>query len=138
MPRIAVRYCTRTGHSKQIAEAIAAALGTEALDVSEGLEEPADQLFLCNGMYAFSLDAKLKDFLEKHGRAAGEIVNVCSTASGRSTRKALQKACDSLGLKLSPREFSCKGEYHFLAKGHPDDADLRAAANFAIIAARKR
>ncbi len=138
MPRIAVRYCTRTGHSKQLAESVAAALGLEAKDVAEGLEEPVDQLYLCNGMYAARLDGQLLEFLEKYGKDAGEIVNVCSTASGRSTRKALQKACEAGGLDLSEREFVCKGAFHFLAKGHPDDGDLRAAANFAVITARKR
>ena len=138
MAKIAVRYCTRTGHSKQLAESVAAALGLEAKDVSEGLDEPVDQLFLCNGMYAFSLDRALKDFLEISGKDAGEIINVCSSASGRSTRKALLKLADAYGFTLSSREFRCKGAYHFMAKGHPDEDDLRAAANFAIVTAKKR
>ena len=138
MAKIAVRYCTRTGHSKQLAESVAAALGLEAKDVSEGLDEPVDQLFLCNGMYAFTLDRALKDFLEISGKDAGEIVNVCSSASGRSTRKALLKLADTCGFTLSNREFRCKGAYHFMAKGHPDEDDLRAAANFAIVTAKKR
>ena len=138
MAKIAVRYCTRTGHSKQLAESVAAALGLEAKDVSEGLDEPVDQLFLCNGMYAFSLDRALKDFLEISGKDAGEIINVCSSASGRSTRKALLKLADAYSFNLSSREFRCKGAYHFMAKGHPDEDDLRAAANFAIVTAKKR
>ena len=138
MAKIAVRYCTRTGHSRQLAESIAAALGLEAKDISEGLDEPVDQLFLCNGMYAAMLDRKLKDFLEISGKDAGEIINVCSSASGRSTRKALQKLAGPDSFTLSNREFRCKGAFHFLAKGHPDEDDLRAAANFAIVTAKKR
>ena len=138
MSTIAVRYCTQTGHSKQLAEAVAEALETEALDISAGLEEPVDQLFLCNGMYAANLDARLKAFLKEHGAKAGEIVNVSSSATGRSTRKALLKEAAKDGFKLSEREFRCKGAFHFLSKGHPDDEDLRAAANFAIVTARKR
>ena len=99
MAKIAVRYCTRTGHSKQLAESIAAALGLEAKDISEGLDEPVDQLFLCNGMYAAMLDRKLKDFLEISGKDAGEIINVCSSASGRSTRKALQKLVEETNVR---------------------------------------
>ena len=138
MAVIAIRYCTQTGHSKQLAEAIAAALGLEAKDVSEGLDEPVDQLYLCNGMYAAQLDKKLKDFLAIHGRDAGEIVSVCSSASGRSTRKALLKEAAKSGFRLSEHEFRCKGAFHFLAKGHPDDEDLRAAANFAVLTAKRR
>ncbi len=138
MPKIAVRYCTRTGHSKQLAESVAAALGLEAKDISAGLDEPVDQLFLCNGMYAATLDRALKDFLEISGKEAGEIVNVCSSASGRSTRKPLQKLAEACGFNLSSREFCCKGAFHFLSKGHPDADDLRAAANFAILTAKRR
>lgn len=138
MAAIAVRYCTRTGHSRQLAEAIATALGLEAKDISAGLDEPVDQLFLCNGLYAASLDRGLKEFLAAHGKDTGEIVNVCSTASGRSTRSALAREAEKSGFTLSEHEFRCKGAFHFLAKGHPDDDDLRAAANFAIITAKKR
>ena len=138
MPKIAIRYCTQTGHSKALAEAIAEALETEALDISAGLDEPVDQLFLCSGMYAFSLDKRLIGFLETHGKDAGEIVSVCSSASGRSTRKALQKVTDRLGLALSGHEFCCRGAFHILSKGHPDGEDLRAAANFAILTAKRR
>ena len=88
MSNIAIRYCTVTGHSRQLAEAIAAALGLEAKDISAGLDEPVDQLFLCNGLYAASLDKRLKTFLEVHGKDAGEIINVSSSATGRSARKS--------------------------------------------------
>lgn len=138
MASIAVRYCTRTGHSKQLAESVAAALGLEAKSIDDGLDEPVDQLYLCNGMYASTLDRDLKDFLERSGRDAGEIINVCSSASGRSTRKALLKLADAYGFSLSGREFCCKGAFHFLAKGHPDEEDLRAAANFAVLTAKRR
>ncbi len=136
MSTVAVRYCTRTGHSKQLAEAIAAALKVEAKDIAAGLEEPVDQLFLCNGLYAAALDQNLKDFLRANGKKAGEIINVCSTATGRSTRGALKKEAAKSGFTLSEREFRCKGAFHFVAKGHPDEEDLRAAANFALVAAK--
>ena len=138
MSNIAIRYCTVTGHSRQLAEAIAAALGLEAKDISAGLDEPVDQLFLCNGLYAASLDKRLKTFLEVHGKDAGEIINVSSSATGRSTRGPLTRLAAKAGFTLSEREFRCKGAFHFLAKGHPDEDDLRAAANFAIVTAKKR
>ncbi len=136
MPTIAIRYCTRTGHSRQLAEAISEALHCPALDISEGLQEPVDRLFLCNGMYAARLDKQLKFFLEAYADRIGEIVNVCSSASGRSTRKQLLRQAEGRPFRLSPREFCCKGAFHALAKGHPDANDLKAAASFAVLAAR--
>ncbi len=135
MAKIAIRYCSVTGHSKQLAEAIGEALNLPAKDVAEGLDEPVDKLFLCNGMYAARLDKKLKAFLEENSAKCGEVINVCSSASGRSTRSQLEKLAGALGFRLSTREFRCKGAFHFLAKGHPDETDLKDAADFARAAA---
>ena len=44
--KIAVRYYTKTGNTKRLAEAIAEAVGAEALPISEAVEEPVDILFL--------------------------------------------------------------------------------------------
>ena len=46
--KIAVRYYTKTGHTRKVAEAIAEAVGVKALPISEPLTEPADVLFLGN------------------------------------------------------------------------------------------
>ena len=45
---VAVRYYTKTGNTKRLAEAIAAAVGAEALPISEPVTEQADILFLGN------------------------------------------------------------------------------------------
>ena len=137
MATIAVRYCTRSGHSRQIAEAIGARLGVPALDVSEGLKEPVDQLFLCSGLYAGMIDKRLKAFLLTEAKKAKEVVNVSSSASGRSTRGGVAKLAGEGGFTLSPRDFCCKGAFHFIMKGHPDQDDLKAAADFAAQAAGK-
>ena len=51
--KIAVRYYTRSGNTQKLAEAVAAAVGVEALPVSEPLTEPVDVLFLGCSYYAF-------------------------------------------------------------------------------------
>ncbi|MBR4457971.1 MAG: flavodoxin family protein [Clostridia bacterium] len=132
MATIAIRYFSRTGHSKQLAEAIGEALNLPALDIESGLEKPVDMLFLCNGMYAARIDGKLKDFLVANGEKCGEIINVCTSASGRSTRSQLEKLAEKHSFRLSGKEFCCKGAFHFLAKGRPDADDLKAAAAFAV------
>ena len=137
MSTIAVRYCTQTGHSKQIAEAIAKRLGVQALDIAEGLKDRVDQLFICNGMYAGMLDKRLKDFLLSDAKNAQEVINVSSSATGLSTRNKLAKLAQEGGYTLSEKEFRCKGAFHFLSKGHPDQDDLKAAADFAQLVARK-
>ena len=48
----AVRYYTKTGNTKRLAEAIAKELGVEALPISKPVKEPVDALFLGNSYYA--------------------------------------------------------------------------------------
>ena len=56
--RFAVRYYTKTGNTKRLAEAIANELGVEALPISEPVKEQVDFLFLGNSYYAFDIDAE--------------------------------------------------------------------------------
>ena len=44
--KIAVRYYTKTGNTKRLAEAVAKAVGAEALPLESPLTEPVDVLFL--------------------------------------------------------------------------------------------
>ena len=46
--KIAVRYYTKTGNTKKLAEAIGNAVGAEALPISVPITEPVDVLFLGN------------------------------------------------------------------------------------------
>ncbi|MDR1271412.1 MAG: flavodoxin, partial [Clostridiales Family XIII bacterium] len=62
---IAVRYFSRGGNTKKVAEAIAKAAGVEARDCSAALTEPLDLLFLGGSIYASSVDQALKDFVEQ-------------------------------------------------------------------------
>ena len=58
--KIAVRYYTKTGNTKRLAEAVAKAAGVEALPLSSPIEEPVDILFLGNSYFAFSIDAEVR------------------------------------------------------------------------------
>lgn len=44
--KYAVRYYTKTGNTKRLAEAIAKELGVDALPLSEGVKDAVDVLFL--------------------------------------------------------------------------------------------
>ena len=63
---IAIRYFTKSkkGNTKKLADAVSAALGIEAQDVSVDLAEKADRLFLINAMYAANIDPEVKAFYE--------------------------------------------------------------------------
>ena len=130
--KIAVRYYTKTGNTKKLAEAVAAAVGVEALPLSVPLTEKVDILFLGNSYYAFSIDPEVRDFVRGLDKdMVGKIVNFGSAAMLNSTYKKVKAEADKAGIPMDGREFHCKGEFKGLHKGKPDASDLKAAAEFA-------
>ncbi len=130
--KIAVRYYTKTGNTKRLAEAVAEAVGAEALPISVPVTEQTDILFLGNSYYAFSIDPEVRDFIRSLDREKiGKIVNFGSAAMLNSTWKKVKAEADRAGIPMDEREFHCKGEFKGIHKGRPDEKDLKAAAEFA-------
>lgn len=130
--KIAVRYYTKTGNTKRLAEAIAKAVGVEALPVTAPVTESVDILFLGNSYYAFTIDPEVRRFVESlEKEKVGKIVNFGSAAMMNSTWKKVKAVADKVGIPMDEREFHCKGEFKGLHKGKPDESDLVAAAAFA-------
>ena len=130
--KIAVRYYTKTGNTKRLAEAVAEAVGAEALPLGAPIEEPVDILFLGNSYYAFSIDPEVRDFVRSlSGSRVGRIVNFGSAAMLNSTYKKVKAEADKVGVQMDEREFHCKGEFKGVHKGRPNEEDLKAAAAFA-------
>ena len=129
---IAVRYYTKTGNTKRLAEEVANAVGVEALPISEPVAEPVDILFLGNSYYAFSIDPEVREFVASLDKEkVGKIVNFGSAAMLNSTYKKVKAEADKLGIPMDKREFHCKGEFNGIHKGKPDADDLAAVKEFA-------
>lgn len=129
---IAVRYYTKTGNTKHLAEAVAKAVGAEALPLEAPIEEPVDVLFLGNSYYAFSIDPEVRAFIQGLDKSkVGRIVNFGSAAMLNSTYKKVKAEADKVGIPMDEREFHCKGEFKGIHKGRPNADDLAAAAAFA-------
>lgn len=130
--KIALRYYTKTGNTKRLAEAMAESLGVEALPIDVPLDEPVDLLFLGNSYYAFSIDPEVVQFIQSLDKdKVGKIVNFGSAAMLNSTWKKVKKQADKKGIPLEEKEFHCKGEFKGLHKGRPNEEDLKAAQDFA-------
>ena len=130
--KTAVRYYTKTGNTTRLAEAVAEAVGAEALPISTPVEEPVDILFLGNSYYAFTIDPEVRGFIQKLDKnKVGKIVNFGSAAMLNSTYKKVKAEADKAGIPMDEREFHCKGEFKGLHKGRPNGEDLAAAADFA-------
>ena len=130
--KIAVRYYTKTGNTKRLAEAVAKAIGAEALPISTPVTEPVDILFLGNSYYAFTIDPEVRQFVASLDREkVGKIVNFGSAAMMNSTYRKVKAVADKAGIPMDEREFHCKGQFKGMHKGKPDESDLKAAAEFA-------
>ena len=130
--KLAVRYYTKTGNTKRLAEAVANELGVEALPISEGLNEQADILFLGNSYYAFTIDPEVRSFIAGLSKdKVGKIVNFGSAALLNSTYKKVKAEAAKVGIPVDEKEFHCKGEFKALHKGRPNEDDLKAAREFA-------
>ncbi len=130
--KTAVRYYTKTGNTKRLAEAVAEAVGAEALTLDHPIEEPVDILFLGNSYYAFNIDPEVREFIRKLDKnKVGRIVNFGSAAMLNSTFKKVKAEADKLGIPMDEREFHCRGEFKGLHRGRPNSEDLAAAAHFA-------
>ena len=128
---IEVRYYSRGGNTKKIAEAIAKAVGTEAKTVTEPLDKDVDILFLGSAPYAFDVDDEVKKFINGIHVSVGKVVNFSTSAAVKSTRKYVEKLFAEKKIPVAKEEFSCRGAFAMLHKGRPNEDDQKAAADFA-------
>ncbi len=129
--KIAIRYYTKTGNTKKMAEALSEAVGVEALTVDNPLTEDVDILFLGSAVYAAGVDAKVKEFIENIDVNIGKIVNFSSAALIESTYKQVKKIAENNNLTMAEEEFHCRGAFKLVHRGRPNDNDLRNLQEFA-------
>ena len=129
--KIAVRYYSRTGNTKKLAEAIAKAVHVEAKTTDEPLHEDVDILFLGSSVYANGVDGNIKVFIQNLNVKVGKVVNFSTAALVKSTYKQVGKLLAEKNIPLAQEEFYCRGSFAMLHKGRPDEKDLKAAMDFA-------
>lgn len=112
--KTAVRYYSRTGNTKMIAQAIGAAAGCRAESIEVPLEEGTDMLFLGGGIYWGMIPRALKDFIR--GLEAHDIkqVAVFSTAGLFDNASVLyQSFLRYHDFKVMKENFFCMGKRAF-------------------------
>lgn len=128
---VAVRYYTRGGNTRKLAEAIAEKLDLVAKTVDDPLEEKVEILFLGCSYYAFDMDEKVKNFLKGNKDKIGKVACFGTSAMMKSMKKPLRKVTDALGIEVADQEFHCRGSFGPAHKGRPNDEDLKNAKVFA-------
>ena len=129
---IAVRYLTRGGNTKKLADAIAKAAGITAQDCAAPLAGPVDLLFLGGSVYWGGVDKGLKQFIAQLDPAAVKRVAVFGTAALKAEPdREIENLLRARGVSVSKHSFHCRGAFAAMHKGRPDAGDLAQAAAFA-------
>ncbi len=123
----AVRYYSRSGNTKMIAEAMAKAAGVEAVSVDQpgaAITEETDVLFIGGALYAYGLDQNMKDYLDKLDGTKIKKAAVFSTSwISKHALALLKKGLQEKGVAVE--------EETFYVRSKPNADQLAQAEAFA-------
>ena len=124
---IAVRFYSRSGNTKLVAEAIAKAADVAAIPVDapgSEIEEPTDILFIGGALYAYGLDKHLKEFLAALRKEHVKKAVVFSTSwISKHSVALIKKALAENGIPVE--------EAFFHVRNKPSEQQLTEAEAFA-------
>lgn len=131
---IEVRYFTRSGNTKKLADAIGSAVKVNAQPISKPLNSRTDLLFLGGSVYAGGIDKTLRAFIDRLSPAMVKKVAVFSTAAiVESAYGQMKKQLEAKGIYVIDKEFHCRGSFMIMHRDRPNTKDLEGAARFAKI-----
>ena len=131
MSTIAIRYFSRGGNTKKLADAISKATGVVAQTTDVPLTEDVDILFLGSSVYAYGVDDSIKQFISNNNVKIGKVVNFSTAAIINSTYKQVSKLLEEKNIPMAKEQFYCKGSFGPMHKGRPNADDLREVEAFA-------
>jgi len=142
--RTIIAYISKhRGNTYKITKVISDELGADLKKADETTPEELmnyDLIGLSSGIYAFSMDRKIKKLLKKIGNGNGKKVFLISTSAdpnGSKYHKGVKKLLQKKNFKLVG-EFNCPGAYYPLIlfgkklnANRPNSEDLEKAKEFA-------
>ena len=129
--KVEIRYYSRGGNTKKLAEAISNEINVPAKTVNEPLTEDVDILFLGSSVYAYGVDDNIKEFINNINVKVGKVVNFSTAAIVKSTYNQVKKLLDEKNIPIAKEEYYCKGSFGPLHRGKPNEKDLKNVAEFA-------
>ena len=123
----AVRYYSRSGNTKGIADALAKELGVDAISVDNlaaAIQDEVDVLFIGGALYAYGIDEHLQRYLEGISKDKVKKAVVFSTSWISKHAIELMKEClNHQGIEVDNDSF--------YSRGKPSASTLSKAAEFA-------
>ncbi len=101
---IAVRYYSRSGNTRKVAEYIAEAAGVQAISTDSAdaaLKDKADVLFIGGALYAYGIDENLKKYLDTlSGDKVGKAVVFSTSWLSKHALDLIKKALTEKGIAV--------------------------------------
>lgn len=130
--KTAVRYFSRTGNTKKLAEAIGEAVGAQIATVDKRLDEPVEVLFLGAAIYAGKVDESIKTFIQNLSPdMAGKVVVFSTSLSSENAYSRVKDQILEKGIELYENTFHCQGKFLIFNRKRPNEQDMKSAAEFA-------
>ena len=130
--KCAVRYYSRSGNTRLLAEAIAGELGVEAVSADSSdatISGHIDVLFIGGALYAYGLDKKLVSYIRTlDGDMVGRAVLFSTTWLSKHSFDQMRKELEARGIVVADKTF--------YAKNKPTPERLKEAKAFADDMAR--
>jgi len=128
----AVIYHAKSGHSRRIAEAVAASLGVQAQSVSaKPVLSGIDLLFVIGGIFAGRSDPKLLKFLSTLGKSQVKRAALITSSMGQSRQDMVRNALYINGIEIVSDEYIMRTGFLFFCLGHPNPQQIEGAVAFA-------
>lgn len=128
---IEVRYLSKSGNTKKLADAIAGELGIAAEPITQSLPINTDILFLGGAVYWGGIDGELKRFIATLGGKVKKVAVFGTAALVPSAYPQMKKLIAAQHVTVLEKEFHCRGEFNKIHNGRPNAEDLRLAREFA-------
>jgi flavodoxin len=106
--KIAVRYQSRGGNTKAVAEIIAKGAGVTAESIEKPIDEPIDILFVGGGVYYGDIDLPLKTFLENLNPELVKSIAAFTTATAMDRTKVITSIAKKKGINVSQETLGFK------------------------------
>lgn len=127
---IEVRYFSKSGNTKKVADAIARAAGVASKPIPQAVPVNTDILFLGGAVYYGGVDGELKQYIKTLKGKTKTVAVFSTSAMKASAYPQMKKLLQEQGIEVLDQEFHCWGKFLKVHSSRPNAEDLQLAEKF--------
>lgn len=128
-----VVYASKTGNTKKVANAMAAALGVEACPIDAfDANDACDLLFLGGALYGGELSPEMKSLIDRlDPKSVARVAVFCTSIMGEKANDLMKGLLGARGISVVSETFSCRGKFLWMNRKSPNADELKRAGEYA-------